>query len=152
MIDPSTTQAQFRAILDLHVFFWPTLRDCQKMMDTYVRREPEEGFAVLKFDANELLSKHCASTKLSKYDLGSSPRFLTNCSYKKSEEMFLPLHEFKRLTNRIVPTKASEIKEVLIADKVHDVSNNLLAVYVEDYHSVPERWRKFVRPWQDLRA
>ena len=66
--------------------------------------------------------------------------------------MFLPLHEFKRVTNRIVPTKASEIKEILIADKVHDVTNYLLAIYVEDYTFVPERWREFAKPWQDLRA
>ena len=152
MIDPSTTQDQFRASLDQHVFFWPTLRDCQKMMDTYARREPEEGFAVLKLDAHRLLSNYYTSTKLSKYDSGSSPRFPANCSYKKSEAMFLPLHEFKRVTNRIVPTKASEIKEILIADKVHDVTNYLLAIYVEDYTFVPERWREFAKPWQDLRA
>src|SRR5690348_1136398 len=57
MIDATITQEQFRACLDRHVFFWPTLRDCQKMMGTYARREPDEGFAVLEFDAYSLLSE-----------------------------------------------------------------------------------------------
>lgn len=30
MIDASTTQEEFRAFLDRHVFLWPTLKDCQK--------------------------------------------------------------------------------------------------------------------------
>ncbi|CAN7579312.1 hypothetical protein LJR153_004233 [Paenibacillus sp. LjRoot153] len=152
MIDPTTTQEQFRAGLDQHVFFWPTLRDCQKMMDTYTRREPEAGFAVLKLDAIKIMTNHYTSTKLSKYDSGSSPRFPANCSYKKSEAMFLPLQDFKRVSNRVVPTQASEIKEVLIADRVQDVSNYLLAIYIEDDQTVPDSWRMLARPWQDLRA
>lgn len=150
MIDPSTSQEQFRMHLDRHVFFWPTLRDCQKMMDTYVRREPEEEFAVLKFDASALLFDHAGSVYLSKYDSGSSPRFPVNCTYKKSEAMFLPVNDFKRVTNHLIPTKASEIKEVLIAEKVHDVSKFLLAIYVKDDRTVPEHWRHLSRPWQDL--
>jgi hypothetical protein len=94
MIDTAITQEQFRACLDRHVFFWPTLKDCQKMMDTYTRREPDEGFAILEFDAYSLLLGHYSSVKLSKYDSGSSPRFPTRCFYKKSPDMFLPLIVF----------------------------------------------------------
>jgi hypothetical protein len=59
---------------------------------------------------------------LSKYDSGSSPRFPTHCSYKKSPSMFLPLSEFKSIMNNTVPVKASEIREVLIEDQVNNVS------------------------------
>ena len=57
MIDPTTTQEQFRAYIDQHVFFWPTLRYCREMLAMYTRREPDEGFAILEFDAYRLLSE-----------------------------------------------------------------------------------------------
>jgi hypothetical protein len=150
MIDPSTTQEQFRAALDRNVFFWPTLRDCQKMIETYARREPEEAFAVMTFDAYSLISNHASSVFLSKYDSGSSPRFPTNCSYRKSEAMFLPLHQFQLVLNQLVPAKSSEIKEVLIEEKVEGVSKDLLAIYVKEAASVPEKWRALTRLWEDL--
>jgi hypothetical protein len=49
MIDADCTQEQFRAYLDQHVFFWPTIKDCRKMLDTYKRREPDEAFVILEF-------------------------------------------------------------------------------------------------------
>lgn len=150
MIDASITTEQFRACLDRHVFFWPTLRDCQKMMDTYSRRESDERFAVLVFDAYSLLSEHYSTVKLSKYDSGSSPRFPNRCSYKKSLDMFLSLHQFKIVFNNLVPTKASEIREILVEDQVNKVSKYLQSVYVEDCKDVPERWRSLMRPLADL--
>lgn len=150
MIDAATTQEQFRACLDGHVFFWPTLRDCKKMMDTYVRREPDEAFAVLEFDAYALLSEQYSNVKLSKYDSGSSPRFPTRCSYKKSLDMFLPLDEFMIKSNNFVPTKASEIREILIEGQVTGVSKYLLSVYVNKWEDVPESWRSLTQPLANL--
>ncbi|NHN30816.1 DUF7002 family protein [Paenibacillus agricola] len=146
MIDASTTQEEFRACLDRHVFLWPTLRDCQKMIGTYMRREPEGGFAVLEFDAYSLLVEHDSAVKLSKYDSGSSPRFPIHCSYKKSPAMFLPLDQFKLLINHTVPVKASEVREVLVEDQVTGVSKHLRAVYVEIREDVPECWRSLSKP------
>ncbi|WP_442603969.1 DUF7002 family protein [Paenibacillus sp. KN14-4R] len=150
MIDKAVTQEQFRACLDRHVFFWPTLKDCQKMMETYARREPNEGFAVLEFDAYSLLFAHYSAIKLSKYDSGSSPRFPTLCTYKKSPDMFLPLHLFKSIVNNTVPAKASEVREVLIEDRVNDVSKYLRAVYVNNRRDIPVGWSELARPLADL--
>ncbi|OCT14190.1 hypothetical protein A8709_25490 [Paenibacillus pectinilyticus] len=152
MIDPSTTQEQFRASIDRHVFFWPTLRDCLKMLDTYARREPGEGFAVLKCDAQSLLLDHYDSARLSKYDSGSSPRYPNNCTYKKSQDMFLPVDSFQEINKHLVPTKASEIKEVLIEGKVSHLSKYVEEVYADDVQRVPERWRELTQPLQDLRV
>lgn len=151
MIDAAITQEQFRACLDQHVFFWPTLKDCLKMMDTYARRESDEGFAILEFDANSLLWENYSAVKLSKYDSGSSPRYPTHCSYKKSPAMFLPLNRFKSVWNNTVPVKASEIREVLIEERVKNVSNYLQSVYVDHREDVPDCWRSLVRPLADLR-
>lgn len=152
MIDAAITQEQFRACLDRHVFFWPTLRDCKKMMDTYARREPDEEFAVLEFDAYALLTEHYSAVKLSKYDSGSSPRFPTRCSYKKSLDMFLPLDEFMIVLNNLVPTKASEIREILIEGQVTGVSKYLQSVYVNKREDVPESWRSLTQPLSELSA
>lgn len=145
MIDAASTIEQFRACLDKHVFFWPTSRDCQKMLDTYTRREPDEGFAVLEFNAYSLLLEHYSAVKLSKYDSGSSPRFPAHCSYKKSPDMFLPIHRFKTVMNHTVPTKASEIREILIEDQAVNVSKHLRAIYTDVSTEIPECWRDRVQ-------
>lgn len=130
MLEPSITLQQFRAALDRHVFFWPTWQDCQKMLDTYSRREPKERFAILEFDAYALLMAHFSAAKLSKYDSGSSPRYPQHCSYKKSPEMWLPLEDYKRVKKATVPVRASEVKEVLIEDRVSGLSKHLKAIHV----------------------
>jgi hypothetical protein len=140
MFDPAITQEQFRDCLDRHVFFWPTLRDVQKMLDTYTRREPTEGFAVLQCEAYPLLMAHYANVKLSKYDSGSSPRFPGNSTYKKSPEILLPIENFKRTLRSNVPTKASEIKEILVEERVSHVSEYLSAIYVKNKSDLPDRW------------
>ncbi|MBP1964489.1 DUF7002 family protein [Paenibacillus aceris] len=150
MIDASTTQEQFRAYLDRHVFLWPTLKDCQKMMATYARREPNEAFAVLEFDAYTLLNKHRSVAMLSKYDSGSSPRFPKHCSYKKSLAMFLPLEEFSLVKNDLVPSTPSQIREVLIKNKMSGVTELLTAVYVSGSVEPPVGWRLLIKPWLDL--
>ncbi|MNI40028.1 hypothetical protein D3C73_942270 [compost metagenome] len=152
LFDAATTQEQFRSYLDRHVFLWPTLKDCQKMMATYARREPHERFSVLEFDAHSLISELRATVKLSKYDSGSSPRFPNRCSYKKSLAMFLPLDSFKVVLNNLVPTKASEIREVLIEDRIMNISTYLTAVYIDHSEDVPECWRHLKRPLADLRV
>jgi predicted DNA-binding protein len=152
MMDASITQEQFRTCLDRHVFFWPTLKDCQKMLDTYARREPGERFAVLEFDAYRLMTDHYSAVKLSKYDSGSAPRFPKTCSYRKSLEMFLPLDRYKLLSSSIVPTKASEIREVLIEDRVMKISDYLQSVYVDRCEDAPMLWRTLIRPLAELRT
>ncbi|ULL15658.1 hypothetical protein DVH26_15115 [Paenibacillus sp. H1-7] len=150
MIDASVTLEQFRASLDRHVFFWPTIRDCRKMIETYQRREPEEEFAVLEFDAYSLMLENGSSVKLSKYDSGSAPRFPASCTYKKSPSMFLPLDSFRKVVNHTVPAKPSEIKEVLIEEQVHPISDYLRAVYIQHRHAVPERWSHLTRALAEL--
>jgi hypothetical protein len=152
MFEAGTTQEQFRACLDRHVFFWPTLKDCQKMIDTYSRREPDEQFAVLEFAAHSVLTEHYSAVKLSKYDSGSAPRFPGHCSYRKSPEMFLPANRFKTILNHTVPVKASEIREILVEDQVAHVSRHLRAVYVDDEAAVPEPWKDRTKPLARLRA
>lgn len=151
VMDPSTTLHQFRAYLDRHVFFWPTKRDCQKMLDTYMRREPHEAFAVLELNSRLLLSEYFDTVKLSKYDSGSSPRFPTRCSYKKSLHMFLPLPQFETVRNHVVPAKPSEIKEVLVEGKVNDLSRYLQAIYCNHEEDIPKRWRNLARPLAKIR-
>jgi len=148
MMDAECTLEQFRSYLDRHVFLWPTIKDCQKMLDTYTRREPNEAFAILEFDAYSLLSHHYSKVKLSKYDSGSSPRFPKHCTYKKSQKMFLPISEFGHAANPIYPSKASEIKEILVEDEVSAISHYLRSIYVGDSTFVPECWRGLVK---DLR-
>ncbi|UVI27753.1 DUF7002 family protein [Paenibacillus spongiae] len=154
MMDASCTQEQFRTHLDRHVFFWPTWRDCQTMMESYARREPDERFAVLKFDAYPLLAACYSAVKLSKYDSGSSPRYPKHCNYKKSPRMFLPINIFnsQSKSNSPVPTKPSEIREILIEDQVMNVSRYLQAIYVEHDDDVPVRWRELAKHQADLRA
>lgn len=146
MIDAESSLEQFRSYLDRHVFFWPTLQYCRMMLETYTRREPEEAFAVLEFDAVSLLTDYYSAVKLSKYDSGSSPRFPKHCNYKKSPEMFLPISGFKSITNRIFPLTASEIKEVLIEDRVNHLSKYLHSVCFDDYENIPGQWRHLAKP------
>ncbi|WP_379129525.1 DUF7002 family protein [Paenibacillus sp. sgz500958] len=150
MIDAGTTVEQFRACLDRHIFFWPTLKDCRKMMDTYGRREPEEHFAVLAMDASSLIYDHFDSVKLSKYDSGSSPRFPSRCSYRKSPEMLLPISLFQRSADSRVPAKSSDVKEILVEDQVNHVSAYLQAVYTPELSDVSEAWRNKTLPYTDL--
>ncbi|RKP55365.1 hypothetical protein D7Z26_09215 [Cohnella endophytica] len=150
MMAPGTTLEAFRHCLDRHVFFWPTLADCRKMIDTYARREPEESFAVLKLDAQRLIADHAGDVKLSKYDSGSAPRYPDRCSYRKSPDMFLPLDRFRKTTDGAVPGKASEIHEILVQDRVTNVSGYLQAVYVDRAEYVPELWRELARPLAEL--
>ncbi|SFM17884.1 hypothetical protein SAMN03159341_11958 [Paenibacillus sp. 1_12] len=152
MMDAATSQEQFRACLDRHVFLWPTLKDCQKMIQTYARREPNERFAVLEFDAYSLLLEHYSAVRLSKYDSGSSPRYPAHCSYKKSPDMFLPLECFKTIISNTVPAKASEIREVLIEDRVMGVSKHLRTVYIDNREDMPEFWRSLMKPLANLQV
>ncbi|MRN52759.1 DUF7002 family protein [Paenibacillus monticola] len=146
MMDADTTEEQFRTCLDHHVFLWPTERDCLAMANMYSRREPSEAFAILQFAAYELLADHFAAIKLSKYDSGSSPRYPHRTSYRKSCRMFLPLDSFSKTTDRLIPSKPSEIKEVLIEDKLAPLSKYLQTIYCSEILQVPSRWRPLVRP------
>ncbi len=150
MVDASTTLEAFRATLDRHVFFWPTKRDCLKMLDTYTRREPSEAFAILELEASALLTAHYDAVKLSKYDSGSAPRFPKHCTYRKSPSMFLPLKDFGHVEplNTIWPKKASDIKEILIEEQVTNVSSYLRCIYVQHDESLPAGWRSYAMPLQ----
>ncbi|MFF2480030.1 DUF7002 family protein [Paenibacillus sp. NPDC058071] len=151
VMDDSITQEQFRLFLDSHVFFWPTLRDALVMLDTYRRREPDEAFALLAFDAAPLLTAHAEKVKLCKYDSGSAPRYPKACSYKKSLAIFLPLNQFGKVKESIVPTRTSEIKEVLIERRVSDLTRYLQVVYADTADNVPTRWLSYLQPLSALR-
>ncbi|MCD1257923.1 hypothetical protein B5M42_003585 [Paenibacillus athensensis] len=152
MLDPATTQEQFRATLDAHVFFWPTRRDCRSMLNTYEKREPGERFAVLEFDAYSLLTRQPDAVRLSKYDSGSAPRFPHLCGYRKSPAMFLPLRRFRHELNSLVPVKAAEIREVLIVGEVPQIGRQLTAVYLDEAGDLPESWTGLWRPLAELRG
>jgi hypothetical protein len=147
MMEDGCSPEQFRAYLDRHVFLWPTASDCRKMLETYTRREPQERFVVLALDAFSLLRNHYANAKLSKYDSGSAPRFPHLCTYRKSPAMFLPLLQFNENARRnktpgnVLPSVPSQIKEVLIENKVSQLSAYLRAIYIADDRAIPEEWR-----------
>jgi hypothetical protein len=151
VMDPQTTHEEFHTYLDQHVFFWPTQRDCLKMLQIYSKREPDEAFAILQLDAEALLSDCYDAVKLSKYDSGSSPRYPNRCSYKKSLQMFLPLNQFEIARENDVPTKPSEIREVLVEEKVPNLSQYLEAIYCESSEGLAARWLKYTQTFQEFK-
>ncbi|NIK69266.1 hypothetical protein [Paenibacillus sp. BK720] len=150
MMETDCSVEEFRAFIDKHVFFWPTRRDCLKMLTTYMRREPEESFAVLELDACSLLLAHEESVRFSKYDSGSSPRFPKSCSYRKSPAMFVSLADFGRRTDHAVPVKPSEIKEILIEKQAHSITRLLKSVYAPSPEHVPPKWLPDYQPLDTL--
>ncbi|GLX67396.1 DUF7002 family protein [Paenibacillus glycanilyticus] len=152
MMEENCTVEQFRSFIDRHIFFWPTKRDCLAMLTTYMRREPAESFAVLEFDASELLLEHQDTVRLSKYDSGSSPRFPSSCNYRKSPAMFVSLAEFGYRTDYAVPAKPSEIKEILIEEQAHSISRLLKSVYALSLEHLPTKWLPNYQPLDVLLA
>lgn len=138
VMDPKITQQEFYNYLDQHVFFWPTQRDCRKMLDIYSKREPYEDFAILQLEAHSLLYDFYDSIELSKYDSGSSPRFPARCSYKKNMGIFLALGLFEIVLKNDVPRKPSEIHEVLVQEEV----TNLLVIWRPFIAMISERYPK----------
>jgi hypothetical protein len=59
--------------------------------------------------------------------------------------MFLPIAQFGSCTDELVPTKPSEIREVLVFQEVTQLSNYLQIIYCEPPIHVPERWQQAVR-------
>ncbi|KRE83030.1 hypothetical protein ASG89_12920 [Paenibacillus sp. Soil766] len=151
VMDASITHQQFHSYLDQHVFFWPTQRDCQKMLEMYARREPDEDFVILQLDAHALLSDFYDTVKLSKYDSGSSPRYPNRCAYKKSLQMFVTLDQFELVRRNDVPTKPSEIREVLVEQEVTQLSRYLQYIYCDQREGIPGRWRELARSIQDFK-
>jgi len=145
MMASGVTSAEFHAFLDRHVFFWPTWKDCRYMLASYARREPGQQLAVLEMDAASLLLEHAERIKLSRYDSGSAPRYPHRCRYRKSPAMFLPLLLFGEANRDDQPRRASEIREVLVADGLERFSDYLTAVYCEQRDSVPLRWQSLNR-------
>lgn len=143
---PGTTVEEFRRCLDRHVFLWPTWRDCLAMAAMYSRREPGEIFAVLKLDARQVLADHFSRIRLSKYDSGSSPRFPHRMLYRKSCAMLLPLAEFMSAAGQAIPSKPSEIKEVLVEGSLSPISRYLQTVYCSQPQLVPELWQPVCEP------
>ncbi|WP_336790558.1 DUF7002 family protein [Paenibacillus sp. MMO-177] len=146
MMESGCSVEEFRAFIDKHVFFWPTRRDCLKMLTTYMRREPDVPFAVLELDAFALLLAHEESVRLSKYDSGSSPRFPKSCYYRKSPAMFVSLADFGRRTDPAVPVKPSEIKEILLEEKAGSITRLLKSVYAPNPEHVPPKWLPNYQP------
>jgi hypothetical protein len=152
MFAAGTTSEVFRAYLDRHVFFWPTLRDCRYMMASYARREPEESFTVLQFNALSILTRHAHLVKLSKYDSGSSPRYPERTSYHKSLAMFLPLGQFPGSAAMAQPERPGDIREVLIENRVEQLNSALVAVYTHNRAHVPANWLDRHQPYALLQA
>ncbi|WP_435168718.1 DUF7002 family protein [Paenibacillus glycanilyticus] len=150
MMEAGCSVEEFRNFIDKHIFFWPTKRDCLKMLTTYMRREPDEAFAVLEFEASELLLAHRESVRLSKYDSGSSPRFPKSCNYRKSPAMFVSLADFGRRTDHAVPLKPSEIKEILIEEQARSITRLLRSVYAPTQEHVPLAWLPNYQPLDRL--
>ncbi|WML44535.1 hypothetical protein [Neobacillus sp. PS3-40] len=145
VMHPDTTQEEFRSYIDKNVFLWPTKRNCQSMINAYSRREPNESFVVFEFDADLLLHDNYNNIKLSKYDSGSSPRFPSRCSYKKSLRMFLPLNQFGLVKNNLVPSKPSEIHEILVLNELSNISKYIKALYCRNITDVTKKWRKYTK-------
>lgn len=145
VMHPDTTLEEFRSYIDKHVFLWPNKRNCQFMINAYSRRDPTEAFVVFEFDANPLLHDNYNNIRLSKYDSGSSPRFPSRCSYKKSLRMFLPLNQFGLVKNNLVPTKPSEVHEILVLNELSNISRYITALYCRNISDVPENWGKYTK-------
>jgi hypothetical protein len=150
VMHPDTTQEEFRSFLDKHVFLWPTKRNCQSMINTYIRREPNESFVVFEFDAAILLDDNFHTIKLSKYDSGSSPRFPSRCLYRKSLQMFLPLNQFGATKSRLVPAKPSEIHEILVLNELRNISKYIKAIYCKNITDIPEKWKKYTKNFTEI--
>ncbi|WP_373429908.1 hypothetical protein [Paenibacillus sp. GD4] len=150
MMDIDTTISQFRSFLDQHVFLWPTLRLCKQMLYMYSRREPLEKFAVLQLDACPLLSDHYDQVLLSKYDAGSMPRYPKRTSYRKTLRMFLPLGEFRKREDSLVPRIPSQIHEIMIHHSVLSLHSYLQAVYCAETKDVPKSWVHLHRSLEDI--
>lgn len=146
MMAEGVTRAEFHAFLDRHVFFWPTWKDAVYMLASYARREPGQRLAVLEMDAASLLLEHAERIKLSRYDSGSAPRYPHRCRYRKSPAMFLPLPLFGEVDRDDQPHRPSHIREVLVADRLEQLSDYLTAVYCEQRDRVPVRWQSLYRP------
>ncbi|MDF2658900.1 MAG: hypothetical protein K0Q94_1691, partial [Paenibacillus sp.] len=56
------------------------------------------------------------------------------------------------LSSSIVPTKASEIREVLIEDRVMKISDYLQSAYVDRCEDAPMLWRTLIRNLAELRT
>ena len=152
MMAPGVSETAFFAYLDKHVFCWPTKRDCWQMVASYTRREPMMTVAVMELNAAALLIDHERRVKLSKYDSGSAPRYPGRCSYRKSPEMFVSLDSFGQIEGQGKPVKPSEIREVLIEDKIEHVSSYITAFYCDDLDAIPSCWNAICRPMSALQS
>lgn len=150
MMAEGVSQEDFRSWLNRHVFFWPTVRDCLQMLEVYRRREPNSRFCVLALDTRLLLAAHYANIRLTRYDSGSSPRFPHRCSYRKSPELFLPLHQFGSSTRADTPASVPEIKEVLADGRVTGIAQLLRVIYIQPGEELPDSWSRLRRPLEDL--
>ncbi|WP_020616507.1 DUF7002 family protein [Paenibacillus daejeonensis] len=151
MMAPGVSDTAFHAYLDKHVFCWLTKRDCWHMVESYTRREPTLTLAVMELDAAALLMDYEGRVKLSKYDSGSAPRYPGRCSYRKSPEMFVSLSSFGQIEGQGKPMKPSEIREVLIEDKIERVSSYINAFYCDDMGAIPGGWDAIYRPMSALK-
>lgn len=150
MMATGVSRLAFHAFLDRHVFCWPTIRECQYMIASYARREPGQPVCVLELDAAALLQDHAERVKLSRYDSGSAPRYPQRCNYRKSPAMFLKLDELGQRQETWLPSKPSDIREVLIEDSIDQLSKYLFHIYSTNQEAIPACWRPLWRPLSDL--
>ena len=62
--------------------------------------------------------------------------------------MFLPLDQFEIVRENDVPSKPSEIREVLVEKKVTNLSRYLQAIYCKNSKEIPEGWRNYAQSIQ----
>ena len=67
-------------------------------------------------------------------------------SYRKSCGMLLPIAGFMSAAGSAIPTKPSEIKEVLVEGQVAPLSRFLQTVYCSELQLVPENWQDVCQP------
>lgn len=64
--------------------------------------------------------------------------------------MLLPLQRFRLDHNPALPSKASEIREILVEQQVNHLSSYLLGLYTNQLEGLPEQWSSLARPLSDL--
>lgn len=143
MFQEGTTPQQFRTHLDQHVFFWPTLTNLKKMLESYQKRQPGAEKIVFKINARQLLIDYFHDVFLSKYNSGSSPLYPSSCNYRKSTAMFLPINNFRNPANLAQPSSVAEVYEVLVRGRVENLDTYINTIYCGSVDSLPEDWKQY---------
>ncbi|WP_288185008.1 hypothetical protein [uncultured Sporomusa sp.] len=134
---------QFRQFLDRHVFFWLRRNDCRIMYKSYARRNHNKQAVIFVLNSRLLIQHNFHRIKLCKYNSGSSPLYPQTCNYRKSPNIFVQASEFGLTSNSTHPSKANDIKEILVEDQVADLSIYIQQIYTSSNSVLPDPWKGF---------